>query len=117
MVETFEKSMNKSQVVQSPRDEILKGVIIKIEKGLLSEFLDPAVHAKFDNLEQPTLRLSFEVKYNDKIIKGQDRLNYYEEPMSNSKLGKFLTKYDKLEVGQEIKVIYNDNGFGSIKVD
>lgn len=117
MITEFKENMTKESVIASPKDEVLPGVVLKIEKGLLSEFLDPAVHNKFDNLEQETLRIEFEVSFNDKHIKGNDRLAYYSEPMTNSKLGKFLNKYGELKVGQQIKVIYDGEGFGKIKVD
>ena len=117
MVTVFSETMTKAQVVASPKDEVLSGVITTIEKGLLSEFLDERVHSKFDNLEQPTLRIGFEVSFGDKTIKGNDRLAFYDEPMANSKLGKFLEKYGELKAGQEIKVLYDGDGFGKIKVD
>lgn len=117
MVTIFNSTMNKDMIVASPKDEVLTGVITKIEKGLLSEFVDPSVHSKFDNLEQPSLRIEFEVQYNDKTVKGNDRFAFYEEPMSNSRLGKFLAKYTELKSGVEVKVLYNEEGFGKIKLD
>jgi len=117
MAQTFNTNLKKSDVVESPKDIILDGVIVGMEKGLLSEFLDPSVHSKFDNLEQPTLKIHFEVKFKERLIKGNDRLPYYDEPMSNSKLGKFLTKYEELKTEKKIKVEYNDKGFGSIRLE
>ncbi len=117
MVEIFNTIIKKESVIASPNDEILEGVIISIQKGELKEFLDEAVHHKFDNLNQETLQIGFEVDFKDKKIKGNDKLAYYEEPMTNSKLGKFLTKYNELKTGISIKVIYDSNGFGKIKVD
>lgn len=117
MVSEFNKTMTKDSVIASPKDEILNGVVLKIEKGLLGEFLDDKVKDKFDNLEQPTLFFYIECKFNNKHIRTTDRLAFYEEPMSNSKLGKYLEKYGELKAGQEIKVIFNDKGFGSIKLD
>ena len=117
MVEIFNTEMKKEQVVASPKDEILNGVIIQIEKGLLKEFVPEEVHKSFDNLDQPTLKITFEVDFNGKKITSSDRLAFYEEPMTNSKLGKFLNKYNTLKVGSLIKVVYNGDGFGKIKVD
>lgn len=117
MVKVFNDKLTKESIVQSPKDVKLDGVITGIEKGLLSEFVDPRVHDKFDNLEQETLNIHFECKFNDKSIKGTDRLAYYSEPMSHSKLGKFLEKYGELKAGQSIKVDYNGKGFGSILVE
>lgn len=114
-LENFQK--DKSEVVQSPKDEILDGVIIQFQRGKLKEFLKPEVHPKFDNLDQETLVLHFETRFNDKIIKGTDRMPYYEEPMSNSKMGKFLNKYDKMIIGAKVKIMYDGDGFGHIKLD
>jgi len=116
-MEIFNKKITKSEIIASPTDEILTGVITNIEKGVLKEFLNEGVQSKFDNLDQETLKIYFECKFEDKIIKGSDRLAYYEKPMSNSKLGKFLIKYDELNVGREIKVVFDKNSFGKIKVD
>lgn len=115
-METFNEDMTKDKIVASPQDQVLEGMIVVIEKGLLKEFLDPSVHSAFDNLDQPTLKVYFECKFNDRVIKGNDRIAYYEDPMSNSTLGKFLAKYDKIKVGVEIKVLYNKDGFGKIVV-
>lgn len=117
MVKVFNEKMTKENVIASPKDEVLKGVIISIDKGLLSEFVPVEVHPKFDNLEQETLNVTVECDFNNKKIKVTDRLAYYPEPMTNSKLGKFLNKYDELAVGVEIKVIFDGDGFGKIKVD
>ena len=116
MVKELDTVLTVKDVVASPVDEVLEGVIVKIEKGLLSEFVPAQVHDKFDNLEQETLNIHFETKYNDKNLKGTDRIAFYEEPMTNSKLGKFLTKYEELKVGTKIKVDYDEKGFGSIRL-
>ena len=117
MVKMFNEKMTKENVVASPKDEILNGVIIGIEKGLLSEFVKPEVHHKFDNLQQETLNILIDCDFKDKKIKVTDRLPYYAEPMTNSKLGKFLNKYEELIIGAQIKVIFDSDGFGKIKVD
>jgi len=116
MVENFTEKFTKEDIVASPVDETLSGVITQIHKGVLKEFLDIKVHEKFDNLDQETLKIDFEVKFNDMIIKGNDRIAYYKEPMSNSKLGKFLKKYGEFKIGVEIKVNYDGEGFGKISV-
>ena len=116
MVSVFNEVLTKASVVESPRDVILDGVIISIEKGLLREFLDESVYSKFDNLDQETLKITYECQYNNKSLLGNDKIAYYSSPGSNSKLGKFLTKYSELKVGLLIKVEYDGEGFGKIKV-
>ena len=117
MITIFNEVMTKEQVVASPKDEILNGIIIKIEKGLLSEFIPESHHRNFNNLEEETLKIHYEVNYKDKILRGDDRIAYYSAPLSNSNLGRFLNKYEELKAGKEIKIIYNDKGYGKIKLD
>lgn len=112
-----EFKMTNKDVIESPKDEILDGVITRIDKGMLREFLPENIdETKWTNLEQDTLLIHFETKYNDRNIGGTDRLSYYEKPMSNSKLGKFLSKYKQLAIGQEIKIEFDGEGFSSIKL-
>lgn len=118
MVKVFSETISKSDLVASPVDEVLKdGIITNIEKGLLSEFVDEKYHKEFDNLGQESLLIYFEVKFNDKILKGTDRIAYYKEPMTNTKIGKFINKYGDLKVGAKINLFYNSKGFGKIQLD
>lgn len=116
MVTVFNEVLTKESIVESPADVVLEGIIIKIEKGLLSEVINPEVQHKFNNLDQEHLFIEFECKFKDKIIKGSDRIPYYSEPMTNSKLAKFLTKYGELKVGQLIKIDFDGDGFSKIKL-
>ena len=116
-MENFDKTLTEKDVVQSPADCVLDAVILQIQRAKLEYFIPKEVHDKFENLDQETLLITFETKYNDKVFKGTDRLAYYEEPMSNSLLGKFLTKYKTLQVGKQIKVAYNSKGHSKISVE
>ena len=110
-------SMNKKDVVASPKDEILNGIIIDINKTTWAGIIPEDKIGKFDDPNKEIVQIKFECKYENNVLKGEDVLPYYGAPMSNSKLGKFLIKYDSLKVGKEIKVIYDGDGFGKIKVD
>lgn len=109
--------MNKSVVVKSPKDQILDAVIIEVNKTCWAEIIAPDKLAKFDEPNKPLVQIRFEATYEDKKLKGEDTFAYYQEPMSNSKLGMFLDKYEDLQTGQKIKVIYDKDGFGKVKVD
>lgn len=109
--------MNKSQVVKSPKDEILKAVVLEVNKTCWAEIIAPEKLGEFDEPNKELVQIKFEASYDDNKLKGEDTFAYYERPMSNSKLGKYLEKYDELKVGQVIKVIYNKDGFGKVKVD
>ena len=110
--------MNSSQVKESPKDVKLDGVIIKIDKGILREFLPENIDlTNWEGLDNETLLIHFETKFEDRTIGGTDRLTFYEEPLSNSKLGKFLQKYDELKVAQRIKINFNGKGYSSILLE
>jgi kynurenine formamidase len=113
-IETLE--MDKKQVVETPKDIILDGVVIHVTKTTWRNIIDEHKLIKFDEPDQEIVNIEFEVKFQDKVLKGNDTIKYYEIPMSNSKLGKYLIKYDKLKVGQTIKVEYSGDGFPSIKI-
>jgi len=115
MSETF--NMNKKAVIETPKEEILVGIIIDINKTTWANLISPDKLNKFDNPEEDILNIKFEVTYKDKQFKGEETYRYYEQPMSNSKLGKFLNKYEDLKAGKEIKVVYNKEGFPSIMID
>lgn len=109
--------MNKKSVVQVPKDTILDGVIIDVEKTTWAKIISPEKICKFDEPDQEIILIKFETKYNDSNLKGEDTFKFYENPMANSKLGKFLEKYTDLKVGQSIKVDYNKDGFPSIRIE
>ncbi len=112
--ETLE--MDKNQVIETPKDIILNGIVISVTKTTWRNIVDESKLSKFDNPDQEIVNIDFEVGFNEKILKGNDTITYYEQPMSNSKLGKYLIKYEKLKVGQTIKVEYSGDGFPSIKI-
>lgn len=118
MVTAYTGKMTSKDIVASPKDEILEAYIVKVERGLLSEFIPDKVHAKFDNLEQDTLQIYFEYKFNDKVLSSVDRISFYEEPSEHSKLAKYIRKYETSPtVGQKIKVEFNTDGFSSIRIN
>ncbi len=120
MTEVYNAEVTKEDIVASPKDEILNGIIISINKGLLSEFVDSQYHKDFDeeSLKKQQLSINFEVTFENRTISGNDRMNFYKEPLSNTSMAKFFTKYDGgLKVGTKIKVQYNSKGFGKISLD
>lgn len=118
MVESFTDKFVKSDVVESPKDVILDGVVIKIDKGQLKEFVPKEKWDKFDNLEQETLLVHFETAFKGRNLTGSDKISYYPKGSipSNSNLGKFIQKYDSIAVGVKIKVEFDGNGYSSIKL-
>jgi len=113
-----EFTMNKSNIVQSPKDCILPAVITRVDKGLLQEFLGNNIDlTKWSNLDAPFLLIHFETKFEDRVIGGTDRIAFYEQPLSGTNLGKALEKYGSLNIGTEIKVIFDGKGFSSIVLE
>lgn len=117
MSEVYNAQITKKDIVASPEDVTLDGIIISITKGLTSEFVDSQYHKDFDedSLKKEQLSIDFEVTFQNRKITGNDRMNFYEEPLSNTSMAKFMVKYDEgLKVGTKIKVQYNSKGFGKI---
>jgi len=112
---TFE--MNKDVVVQVPKDTLLDGVIISVEKTKWNKIIDPDKLHKFEFPDEDIVQVKYEVKHEDKIMKGDETFRYYEFPMANSKLGKFLNKYETLKPEIKIKVDYNTKGIPSIRLE
>jgi hypothetical protein len=110
-------SINKSVVVESPRDVILDAVVVEANKTTWAEIISPDKLHKFDDPNKALVQIKFETSYNNEQLRGEDTFNFFEKPMSNSKMGLYLVKYDEIRVGQTIKVIYNKDGFPKIKVD
>lgn len=108
--------MNRKSVVETPTDKILDGIIVDIEKTTWRNIITAEKLHKFENPDDEILQVKYEVKVDDKVLKGEDTFRFYENPMSNSKLGKLLLKYDSLEIQKEIKVEFDGDGYTSIKL-
>lgn len=109
--------MNKNQVIKVPKDTVLDGVIVDIEKTTWANIIDPEKLSKFDEPNQEILRIKYEYQYEGNVLTSNESFKYYEKPMANSKLGKFLNKYETLKVGVSIKIDIDGNGFPSIRID
>tara|TARA_R100001591_G_scaffold39587_1_gene51207 strand:+ start:5398 stop:5739 length:342 start_codon:yes stop_codon:yes gene_type:complete len=107
-------TITKKDVVESPKDTILDAVVIAANKTCWAEIIAPDKLAKFDEPNKEIIQILFETAFNGTNLAGEDTMAYYEKPMSNSKMGTFLIKYDSFEPGTKIKVIYDDKGFASI---
>jgi len=109
-------SMTADKVVESPRDTVVEAVIVEVSKTTWRNIIDPDKLNKFDFPDEEIVEIKYETKYKENHIRGSKTYKYYENPMSNSKLGKFLTKYGKLEAGVQIKVFYDDKSIPKISL-
>jgi len=110
-----------------PKDTILTGIITKIEDGVVKEFISEEVAKNWQgDINSPGIRLTIEINIGEKekeIVSIQQMYTYINEdgmtkytPKSN--LGKFKLKYGKLpELGDQVKVITNENGYGKVKIE
>ena len=110
-------TITKKDVVQSPKDLVLNGTIIEANKTTWREIINPDKISKFDEPDKEIVQIKYEVLYDETHLKGEDTFAYYPQPMANSKLGLFLNKFESFEPGTQIKVVYDSQGFGKIKVD
>ena len=109
--------MTKDKVVQSPKDEILEGVIIEVNKTTWANIIPADKLHKFTEVDKHIIQIKYETMFKNNSLKGEETYTYYENPMSNSKLGKYLMKYESLEVGKKIKVLFNKDGYSSIMIE
>ena len=111
-----------------PKDEILVGVIASIEDGVVKQFIpESAVDGWKGDINSPAINLQLDVtveKDGNKIVEKLTQMfTYILEGGKTiysvkSNLGKYKKKYEKLpEVGDQVKVITDSDGFGKIKIE
>jgi len=110
-------TMKKEEIVKSPKDVILDAVVIESNKTTWANIIKPDKIGKFEDPNKVIVQIKYEYGFDDRVLKGEDTMAYYEKPMVNSNLGKYLFKYGDLQVGQKIKIVFGGDGFGSIKLD
>ena len=115
---TLEKfTMDKSSVIESPKDEILEAIIINFGKTTWKNIISPDKISKFENPDDEVVMIDYEYLFKGNHQRNNETFKFYEKPQSNSKLGKFLLKYGELKTGTQIKVIFSSEGIPSIKLD
>ena len=110
--------ISSKNVVESPKDAILEGVITEVsEKSTWREHLTAQGNEKsidkFPNPDQEIINISYVVK-GDESLTGFDTVAYYNKPKDRSKLGKLLMKYGDLDKGTVIKIQFDGEGYSSI---
>ena len=107
-----------------PSDSVLTGVIIGLKDGIVQDFIpESSIKTWSGSVDSPAIDLTIEVMVDNKSIKLSQLFTYISEdgktkytPKSN--LGKYKTKYSKLpEVGDQVKIATNGDGFGKVKLD
>lgn len=104
------------------KDELYNGVIIEIQDGTVQDFVAPAALEKFNNKDSKAINLIVEVMMGDQRKLINQFYTYIDDDgitkyTSNSNLGKYVSKYDKApEVGDQVKVISDERGYGSVKI-
>ena len=105
-----------------PKDSIVDGVIIDIQDGKVKDFVKNLDKWKDEN--QPAIEVTVDIKTADDSVKhaqvftyeaGEDGKTLYG---AKSNLGKFAKKYGSLpKVALPVKIITDDSGFGTIKLE
>jgi len=103
-------------VIKSPKDTVLRGKVISAEKTTWRKIIDPDKISKFDEPDKDIIQVKYEVEFEGTNISGSDTMAYFEKPMSNSKMGKYLEKYGSFEVGQDISVDFDDKGYSKLRL-
>jgi hypothetical protein len=101
-----------------PVDSILDAEIVRIQDGVVRNFLQTTTGWKTD-LDQPAIEVEMkigEVKFSQIFTYSTE--NGQTTYTKNSNLGKFKKKYGQLPtVGVKVKVQTSADGFGKIKLD
>jgi len=105
-----------------PPDSILDGVITQIQNGIVDTFVK-GDKTKWKNLQSPAINCMIEVSIGDgKIVQIDEMFTYeFEEGHTiyrpKMKIGKYQAKYGTLPmVGQKVKILTTNEGYGSIKL-
>jgi len=96
-----------------PKDCIQEGIVIDVDIKTWRELLNPEALEKFkeENRDQTQVVITYEVSE----IKRDDKLGYYEKPATNSKLGRYMIKYNKFpQAGDKIKIQFDGEGYTNI---
>lgn len=100
----------KENLRQVPKDEIVDATVINLEVKTWRDFISADKLEKFDN---PDEKLIF-VKYDYNGFIREEKFAYHETPTTTSRLGRYLVKYDKFEIGSQIKVQFDEEGKSNI---
>ena len=105
-----------------PQDQIFTGVITNIEDGTVSKFVKDTTKWQGD-VNQKAIEVNIEVIHNEIKYDMNQLFTYNEEKgktvfSQKSNLGKYKGKYGKLpEVGDQVKLLTNKEGFLKLKLD
>lgn len=105
-----------------PVDTILDGKITKIEDGVVKDFVkntdawdnsDSAAINVTVEVKNPVTQAAFNIHKLFTYTMEEQQMTYHVK----SNLGKYKAKYGKLpEVGDDVKIITDSDGFGNIKI-
>jgi hypothetical protein len=109
-----------------PTDTILDGVIIGIEDKQVKDFIPESAKVTWKgDIESSAINVEIEILVGESktSIKIHQMFSYFEKDgktgyASSSNLGKYFAKYKKMpEIGDQVKIITDSNGFGKIKLN
>lgn len=94
-----------------PKDETLDAIVVDLEVKTWSELTkDPE---KRKNLREPEGTVLI-VKYDAAGFIRTDNFPFTENPTTTSRYGKYIEKYGEFEVGQKVKVLFDEDGRSDI---
>jgi hypothetical protein len=106
----------KKDVKELPRDTEVEVLIYNYDIKPWNEIIKIQEKLdKFDNPDQLQMILYYENK--ELNIKASENFPFFENPTSNTKLGKFLLKYSEIKLPMTVKIKYDKGGKGKIVID
>ena len=107
-----------------PSDTIIDGVITSIIDGKVKDFISVEAQQGWKgDVESNAINCEVEILVENQPVKIHQMFTYFDKDgktgyTANSNLGKFVGKYKKLpDVGDQVKIITDSNGFGKIKLN
>jgi len=101
--------LGKESIIETP--ETIKGVIVSRKIAKAKEIYGDNTYGK-PNKEYVVIN----IENNKHNIKISENYAYYKNPNVRSNLGKFLKRYGRIEVGQEVVLTTNDDGFYEVEL-
>lgn len=104
---------SKKDLREVPKDVKEDGIVIDVSiKSWKDIITNPERLKKFKNPDDLQIIIKFEVKG---FIR-EEKFNYDRNPTTTSRLGRYILRYDTPEVGQKIRVDFDEKGNSKILV-
>lgn len=105
-------------VQDRPQNTTKSGKVKEINTGERQEFYEPNEDGEYEygHKKDEMVEIVTEVEHEGVEVESSDIYRYYSDPHPRSSLGRFLNRYGTLEVGQDVDVQFDSDGFGEVVI-